>query len=44
MLETLLGGKTKKKKEGRVSRPEKTTQQAWRERKMLSIFKTFYKL
>jgi hypothetical protein len=32
------------KKEGGVGRPEKMTQHAWRERKMLSIFKTFYKL
>jgi hypothetical protein len=47
-LERLLGEKIKKKKkEGGVGvgvgPPEKTTQQAWMERKMLSIFKTFYK-
>jgi hypothetical protein len=44
-LERPLGEKIKKKKKERgVGRLEKTTQHAWRERKMHSIFKTFYKL
>jgi hypothetical protein len=44
-LERLPGGKIKKKKtEGEVGRPEKIAQQARRERKTLSIFKTFYNL